>query len=314
VTAEVGGATTSTEKWQEATDKRYLELAQRNESHFAPPDAALVEHSGVKSANHKEVWERVHTAALTESQAGDLDKALAINSFADHFLTDAFAAGHLINKRDVMERFKKSLAPDAKGEFAGSALKFFNDVASKSFVGDVKKTFSEYETVEFKGVVFRPNIDSVDRFSKLLQGIHAKEPDLVANAIARAVHTTLNKEPGGVPVTNAQSPPQTWNLSGDETLNDDTRKIARRAVAQSQLNVLSVHKLVGPLDVQTMLARVWAYTPRPTPLGAALIKKRVELGTDPAQSSLVDAVADLIKQNYREIVQGLVDRKILKKA
>jgi LysM repeat protein len=312
VKSEVGGGLVSTEQWQAATDQRYLDLARTNESHFAPSDPALVTPSGVASTNHKAEWERYHEAALKASQAGNLDRALALNSFADHFLTDAFAAGHLINKRDVMEKFKQTLPANSKGEFAGDALKFFDAVAKKSFVGDVAKQFSEHETVEWKGGVFRPNIDSPSRFSKLLQGIHVNEPDLVSNAIARAVHTTLNREPGGVPVKNARG--QSWNLSGDETLNDDTRKIVRRAVAQSQLNVLSVCNTSAPLDLKAAYTRVWAYTPRPTAEGAALIKKRVGAGTDPTESSLTDAVATLIKENCKEILKQLVARKILKKA
>jgi hypothetical protein len=141
-----------------------------------------------------------------------------------------------------------------------------------------------------------------------------KRPDLVANAIARAVHTTLNKEPGGVPVKNDRRPPDEWELSGDETLNDRTRKIARRAVAQSELNVLAVYNTAAPLDLPRLYAGVWDYTPRPTAAGVDIIRKRVAEGTDPTQSSLVGAVADLIKDNYREILQGLLDLKILKKA
>jgi murein DD-endopeptidase MepM/ murein hydrolase activator NlpD len=312
VQSERAGKRIGTEQWQKATKGRYLELAQANEAHFAPPDDTLVSSSGVASTNHKAEWERHHDAALAAAQAGNVDQALQINAFADHFLTDAFASGHLINKRDVMERFKKTLTPNAKGEFAGDALRFFDEVAKKSFVGDVKTQFSQHETTEYKGVVFRPNIDSAAVFSKLLQGIHAKEPDLVANAIARAVHTALNQERGGVPVKNALG--QQWNLSGDETLNDDTRKIARRAVAQSQLNVLSVHNMVGPLEVDKLHARVWVYTPRPTAAGVAMIKNHVELGTDPRQSSLVDAVVALIRENYAEILRQLVARGILKKA
>jgi len=306
------GNTNEPSVWQQATHGRFLDLAQKNESHFAPPDAGLVELSGVSSTNHKETWEHYHAEALKASQAGNLDEALALNAFGDHFLTDAFAAGHLINKRDLMEKFKKTLPVNAKGEFTGDALKFFDAVAAKAFVGKVKDEFSKYETVTYEGYVFRPNINSVDRFSKLLQGIHKKKPDLVANAIARAVHTVLNKEPGGVPVTNARG--DSWPLSGDETLNEKSRKIARRAVAQSQLNVLSVYNTSGPLDLQKMYARVWEYTPKPTAAGVAIIRKRVAEGTDPKQPSLVDAVAALITGNYAQILQGLVDLKILKKA
>ena len=311
--SEVGGPLVTTEQWQTATGGRYLELAQQNEAHFAPSDPKLVPASGLASTNHKREWERYHAEALKASQSGDLDRALALNSFGDHFLTDAFASGHLINKRDVMERFKNALPYDAKAEkFTGVARTFFDTVANRSFVGDVQAEFSQHETVERTIGPARANIDSAGRFSSLLQGIHRRRPDLVANAIARAVHTALNRDPKGVPVKNAKG--QAWPLSGDETLNDDTRKIMRRAVAQSQLNVLSVYKMSGSLDLPVLYARVWDYTPRPTAAGEALIKDRVDIGTDPTQNSLVDAVVDLIRQNFRQILAELVRLGILQRA
>ena len=48
--------------------------------------------------------------ALKKAQDGKRDEALGINAFADHFLTDAFSAGHLFNKEDVMEKFEVAMA------------------------------------------------------------------------------------------------------------------------------------------------------------------------------------------------------------
>jgi hypothetical protein len=122
--SEIGAKTVAVSVYQQATGGRFLELAQDNESHFAPPDANLVPVSGLSKADHKQTWEKYHAEAIKASQAGDLDKALHLSSFADHFLTDAFASGHLINKRDVMEKFKKTLPTDVKGEFTPDAVKF----------------------------------------------------------------------------------------------------------------------------------------------------------------------------------------------
>ena len=47
------------------------------------------------------------------------------NAFADHFLTDAFAAGHLINKTDVMELFKSQMV-DAQNNLTQASVTFFN--------------------------------------------------------------------------------------------------------------------------------------------------------------------------------------------
>jgi hypothetical protein len=54
-----------------------------------------------------------------------------------------------------------------------------------------------------------------------------------------------------------------WQLSGDAKLNEDSRRIARRAVAQSLLNVLDAFKTAGPVDLPAAYKRVWDYTPDP---------------------------------------------------
>lgn len=312
---QAGGKPVSTEEWEKATGGRYLALAKKNEAHFAPSDPSLVTPSpgGAASANHKSAWEKQHRAALDASQSGDKDKALMINAFGDHFLTDAFSAGHLINKRDVMEKFKSQLKLDAKGEeFTKESQKFFDAVAKDAFTGDVQTEFSQYETVEFKGVVFRPNIDSVSRFSVLLQAIHKEEPDLLANAVAKGVHDKLNTMPGGLPVENAKG--DIWALSGDGTLNAKTQAIARQAVAQSQINIISAYKLTGPLNYPVLYQNVWDYTPRPSATGAPQLADTIKQGTDVKSADLKRAMVKLIADNYKLIIDELVKRKKLKRA
>ena len=313
---EQAGGKVTTEEWQKATGGRYLKLAEKNVAHFAPQNAGLVKPSGAgaTSSNHKSEWEKHHATALEASRAGDKDKALMINAFGDHFLTDAFAAGHLINKLDVMEQFKSQLKLDAKGEnFTAGSQKFFDDVAKDAFTGGVQTEFSKYETVEFKGVVFRPNINSASRFSQLLQGIHKERPDLLANAVAKGVHDRLNTFPGGLPVENAKGDPP-WKLSGDGTLNADTRNVARKAVAQSQLNVISVYNVVGPLDTPSLFKRVWDYTPRPSAAGITQLVDEVKKGTDVNSADLKKAMVNLIQSNYMLIIDELVKLNKLKKA
>lgn len=310
------GVLVTTKQWQDATGGRFLKLAEKNVPHFAPQDAARVKPSaaGAAGPNHKREWERLHLAALAASQAGDRDRALMTNSFADHFLTDAFSAGHLISKPDVMEQFKSQLKLDAKGEeFTADSKKFFDAVAADAFTGGVKTEFSKYETYEAYSMGWHPNIDSASRFSALLQGIHKEEPDLVANAVAKGTHDRLNTLPGGLPVENAKGDPP-WNLSGDNTLNADTLKVVRKAVAQSQMNVISAYNMVGPIDVNGMFSRVWDYTPRPSAAGLKVLVEQVKKGTDIASSDLRQAVVNLIKSNYLLLITELVRRKKLRKA
>ncbi len=66
----------------------YAMLANENQDHFAP-------RSWARYARH-------HAEALQLAINRDLDAALVRNAFADHFLTDAFASGHLRVPRDAL--------------------------------------------------------------------------------------------------------------------------------------------------------------------------------------------------------------------
>lgn len=66
----------------------YAMLANENQDHFAP-------RSWARYARH-------HAEALRLALDRDLDAALVRNAFADHFLTDAFASGHLRVPRDAL--------------------------------------------------------------------------------------------------------------------------------------------------------------------------------------------------------------------
>jgi LysM repeat protein len=318
-----GGTKVTTVEWETATGGRYLKLAEKNVEHFAPPSAAFVTPSpaGAAASNHKIQWEKYHQEAIDASRAGDKDKALRINAYADHFLTDAFAAGHLVNKTDVMEAFKSQLrltkkkkfdAP-SKAFFDAPSKAFFDAVATAAFSGSVKTEFSKYELTEsWEGTGWKPNINSASRFSILLQEIHKSEPDLLANAVAKGLHDKLNTIPGGLPVENKRG--DAWSLSGDSSLNADTLKVARQAVAQSQADVISVYQMVGPIDYARLNRGVWDYTPQPTTVGHKTIVDAVTTGTNIASPDLITAVINLIKANYLLIIAELVKRKNLQKA
>lgn len=308
------GKPVSTERWQAATKGRFLDLAAKNEAHFAPSNPGLVAVSGKSTGDHKASWEENHRKALAASRAGDKDKALLVNAFGDHFLTDAFSAGHLFNKRDVMEKFNNQLPTSGKDddrEFTKDAKKFFDAIAKAAFVGDVATEFSKYETVE-RHYGFHPNINSASRFSTLLQGIHLEKPELLESAVAKGVHDKLNTRPGGLPVENAVG--DKWPLSGDNTLNAQTLAIAQRAVAQSQQNVIAMFRATSEPDYPALFKRVWDFTPRPTPESQKEIAGTIASGSDINNSALQGAVVDLIKSNYLTILSELVKLKKLKLA
>jgi LysM repeat protein len=308
------GVPVSTERWQVATKGRMVDLAAKNDSHFAPSNKDVVAVSGKSTGDHKLSWEDNHRKAVGAARAGDKDKALLMNAFGDHFLTDAFSAGHLFNKRDVMEKFNSQLPTSGEGkdrELTKGSKQFFDAIAATAFVGDVATELSKYETAE-RMYGFHPNINSASRFSSLLQGIHMKKPELFESAVAKGVHDTLNTRPGGLPVENLRN--DRWSLSGDNTLNPATLAVMQRAVAQSQQNVIASFRATSEPDTAALCKRVWDFTPRPTAESGKEVASTVASGSDANDAGLRKAIVDLIKSNYLTILAELVKLNELKKA
>ncbi len=94
---------------------RYLALAANNDDHFAAPgrsDAATG--SGFGSA--RSAYRHLHQVALDEAwrlglAGGDLSRAMAREAAAQHYLTDAFAAGHLRTPVASIRRYWKARYP-----------------------------------------------------------------------------------------------------------------------------------------------------------------------------------------------------------
>lgn len=322
-----GGADVTHAEWEKATGGRYLNLAMNNFTHFAPFSALIT--PGVSSVsrpqNHKSEWEKYHKRAIDYARKGtnsnDLEKAYIINAFADHFLTDAFAAGHLFNKEAANAIFKSKVLAGGKLNAAGKT--FFNTVGNKAFVGGVKTEFSKYETVEGYGPTnWHPNIDDGNAvkdklvggkmFPLLLMGIMEKQPDVLGiNVVAKALHDALNNYPGGIPVKNNAG--DVWKLTGDGTLNGANLLIMQKAVSQS------VHNVSDAVTSSTtahgaFFKKVWDITPQPDSTGLKIVNDLVVKFTDPVSVGLIDATVKLITANYQQLLDKLVAEKILRRA
>jgi len=92
---------TATIAYEEITGRDYLRLAQKNASHFAPVNRETF------LSMHKDAIKIA--AGLPHSEAS-LQKALFLDASADHFLTDAFASGHLLDQGKVLAAISIYLA------------------------------------------------------------------------------------------------------------------------------------------------------------------------------------------------------------
>ncbi len=95
-----------------ATEGRYLRLALKNFTHFTYPKG---EESNKTPANVY-AWKSDHERALnkvnkarklnSKGKGGEaiklLSEAMSVNAYADHFISDAFASGHLVTPRQLV--------------------------------------------------------------------------------------------------------------------------------------------------------------------------------------------------------------------
>ncbi len=304
------GSNPTDDDWQRATSDRYLKLAEDNFAHFAPSNSGYISFSSSK-ANHKKEWERYHQMAIEEMRKGvnstAADKALVINAFGDHFLTDAFAGGHLFNKDDLAQYFKSLVL--TSGKINANGEKMFGAIADKAFTGKLKAEFSIHETVERKGGVWRPNIDSAGRFKALLIGIMEKEPDMIGKTmVAKIIHDELNK--GIVPVTNGVG--DSWTVAGDQYLDKKNVDIMRKAVKQSIRNLMDAVNDKSPYSV--FFKKVWDITPRPTAAGVTVVKNTIRQFTNPLGTDIVTKAAALLDSKWPELLKELIKRGVLKRA
>lgn len=286
-------------EWDSATGGRYMELNRQNRSHFAPRDTALIPATGASSGiNHKASWEENHRMALKAAVAGDRDRALAINAFGDHYLTDAFAAGHLFNKEDLMKLVRGRLSNKSQ------VKAFAEAIANAVFTGHPTAVTicSPYETP-----ILGVSIKDADKFASVLEGIDEKMPDVLENSIAAAVHDNLNTN--GVHVANKKA---AWTVKGDDHLEGEGLFYMQEAVAQSQINVLNTPKGSAP-DYPTLLKAVWDLTPQPDTSGKAAIAKAVKDLSDPSSATTIAAVADITWNNLELIMDKVVAFGKLKK-
>lgn len=94
---------------------RFLALAASNDDHFVVPgrsDAA----TGGGAGSAVVAYRRLHQLALDEARhlglrGGDLSRAMAREAAAQHYLTDAFAAGHLRTPVASIRRYWKARYP-----------------------------------------------------------------------------------------------------------------------------------------------------------------------------------------------------------
>jgi GH24 family phage-related lysozyme (muramidase) len=304
---------------------RYIDLALLNNSHFAPPAMG----ASSSKANNKKTWEEYHTKVLLSARGNDgttsivrtsvdeLDALYPMNAFGDHFLTDAFSAGHLINKELVMDKFKANVLTSGKVNSVGE--KMFEKIANGALKNkDVDKTLGKFKTVAFPYLSLNSTFP-VNVFYNVLVGVieDKKGTDKISNLAAIAAHDYLNtyskNGENGVPVKNKKG--QTWNLLGDGTLDKDifgpmvglsNLEVIQLAVKQSIDNIEDAVRDAS-IPIPTFCKKVWDYVPDLTHKATAdIVKYAVDTFTDPQSDLLIKKAIALIGEELETLLDALV--------
>ena len=291
--------------------ERYMDLNKANFSHFAPPkDPAAAAESAKKAEDNKSAWEKHHGAALDLAhknaapkdapQVSDPSKpaqgtvpedARVTNLFGAHYLTDAFASGHMINKAEIMEKAKANWAKVATQWGVPGTNDFTNQVAPMLLKDPA--IAAAFKGKQIKLVVWG-DVDA-SRISQLLFGMSTDKDTKgdFFNLFARMVHDVLNRE--GVDVSNANT---SWKAFGDAHMDSVSLAQGRLAVEASEKNLQDAASTPGDIDKAAMFAKVWALVPKPTAAGDAFIQK------------IVDSVGDAGKKEAREELVRLAREEI----
>jgi Domain of unknown function (DUF4157) len=274
------------------TPRTYMDLNMANVEHFAPAKGASLQLK--PGIDNRDSWHFYHNQALDTARAGDVNRALAINAFADHFLTDAFAAGHLFNKQAVMTAVAGRLTTAAQRETFANAI-------ATTVMADVhaNTVCRRFEGKKYGGWW---QINDANRLSAVLQGIADQRPNVLPNAIAGSIHDALNT--AGVDVTNSTKPPTSWTVKGDGSMEPTGLDVMRRAVALSYSQVVNIGGKVGAYDYATMDAAVWAYTPTPTTSGQASIDAQIARLVDPTSAAAIAGVATMVIANIEFLMDS----------
>jgi hypothetical protein len=337
VRRQASGGKVSEAEWDKATGGRYTQLNLKNSPHFAPRDPAIIKPlpGAPAGPDHRAKFlelyaETIRRAQLAFDPSGTgvcpvvepdaahkkkmLDQAAVVAGFAEHYIMDAFSAGHLFNKDDFIAQLKENLdkLPPAKvtALFKTVAQGVLADAGSKKLLG----------TYEPTGMTIAPNLDKEFVFKGLLEKMYA-DPEgkqAVYSALVKVVHDELSTRAagGGLVGVEVENKFEKWILSGDKTLDKSpkTQEIIGKAIEQFRKLVEPYRAGIKPIPSATPDAdKVLDFFPRPTAASVKLISDLVTKVVD-AGTGTTDALISIIKAELDAILKGLESKGHIKKA
>jgi hypothetical protein len=239
-------------------DERYLKLASRNIEHFVNPTSTGPDADGPLGSSAHASYRQLHKQALvTAWEAGTastpIDMAMAREAAAQHFLTDAFAAGHLRTPRLAIREHWSRIYPlfwkNLKRKIAHDMAVYINE--NQTNVATLWSNVMElYEKI----------------LAKVEEKVASKPPLGFDNIVALATHD-LDNETGLMVINDFGS---SWKTYGDSHLGEErgpllespTEAPAHDAVAAGVADIEAAYEMGGRamtyLDDSSIFAAVKA--------------------------------------------------------
>lgn len=247
-------------KAEEAADKRYYDLALNNPSHFLNASEGDERRTTVEKAddlkngtqplNAVAGYSHYHFRALKEAfEAGKQGKsiapALAVEAFGAHYLTDAFASGHLRTPRQSIKQYWHSRMPMFNYNLKGYIAEKLAEKLETKIYGGVPSEEGVYKGMFGKKGALQKVTEMIDRKGFLTFG------DVVSGALhdydnLKGVEVTVegHKQPihfQGDGTLGKQPERKNGKLTGkwiDKPGFDDQEKIMIEAVKAGRLDIL----------------------------------------------------------------------------
>jgi hypothetical protein len=325
-------------EWDKATGGRYTQLNLRNSAHFGARDTSLIKPPGgaANTADNRSTFMRFYSEAIVDAQNAHhhigipneqtmqdwLDRSTIAAGFAEHYITDAFSAGHLFNKDDFISVLKDNLTGQ-------DMSKLFDQIAGQVLADSSSEALlAQYEPVEGIGfqkfgwglLQWRPNFDRQFAFKALLENLY-DDPDgrqAVYSALVKTVHDRLdfNDAGGGLKGVPVENDFDSWVMSGDKTLSTSpkTQQMIERAI-EKERSLLEPYRM-GPVEgggYAPGSEQVLAFFPRPTKDTQKLVSQMVSEVTDPKRG-LIGALVEVMVRELPSILDQLVARGKIRKA
>ena len=258
-TMEEGGLSASETSEFDAIFPNYAAIALDNSDHFAPPSDGT---APAGSANFLGQLRQHFGDAHDLAAAGDTNGALACAGWGGHYVADAFSAGHLVNKDEIMFNADVHLQAYGRGPvFGGAASEIIAEGTAVSGWGIRTLT---------GGV---RDLNASDLFN-MLSAADVFQHVAISGAIAKAIHDRLAGD-GASRVIEVESSGRTWLLGGDGDLDPVAKDIASGLLEQAYTRLEAVSTDPGHISKADFLAELEAGLPTPTADGQARIDQIV---------------------------------------